>query len=195
MTSRRLAAENFLKQAERVAAAGVQGIILREKDLQEDAYERLAEEVQRICAKYGVPLILHTYPGAAVRLGISRLHLPLRVFLGLKTEEKKKYEVLGVSVHSVEEALEAEAAGASCLTAGHIFATGCKAGLAPRGLPFLREVCGSVQIPVYAIGGIGPGNAASCIRAGAAGVCLMSSLMETEQVEEYIGRFRDATAG
>ena len=53
----------------------------------------------------------------------------------------------------------------------------CKKGLAPRGLDFLHEVCSSVKIPVYAIGGINDKNAASCIREGAAGVCVMSGYM------------------
>ena len=40
------------------------------------------------------------------------------------------------------------------LTAGRVFVTDCKKGLAPRGFDFLHEVCSSVKIPVYAIGGI-----------------------------------------
>lgn len=83
----------------------------------------------------------------------------------------------GVSVHSVEDARLAEQCGATYLTAGHVFVTDCKKGLAPRGLDFLHEVCSSVKIPVYAIGGINDKNAASCIREGAAGVCVMSGYM------------------
>ena len=69
-------------------------------------------------------------------------------------EQKQKFSVRGVSVHSVEDARLAEQCGATYLTAGHVFVTDCKKGLAPRGLDFLHEVCSSVKIPVYAIGGI-----------------------------------------
>lgn len=92
-------------------------------------------------------------------------------------EQKQKFLVRGVSVHSVEDAHRAEQCGATYLTAGHVFVTDCKKGLAPRGLDFLHEVCSSVKIPVYAIGGINDKNAASCIREGAAGVCVMSGYM------------------
>ena len=64
--------------------------------------------------------------------------------------------------------------------------TDCKKGLAPRGLAFLQEVVESVAIPVYAIGGIGSENAASVRKTGAAGVCVMSGLMQCENVEEQM---------
>ena len=92
--------------------------------------------------------------------------------------EKEQFREIGVSVHSAEEAAQAEAAGASYVTAGHVFRTDCKKDLAPRGLSFLEEVCRAVRIPVYAIGGITPENAGDCLAAGAAGICLMSSLMQ-----------------
>ena len=98
-------------------------------------------------------------------------------FMEMPEEQKQKFLVRGVSVHSVEDARLAEQCGATYLTAGHVFVTDCKKGLAPRGLDFLHEVCSSVKIPVYAIGGINDKNAASCIREGAAGVCVMSGYM------------------
>ena len=87
-------------------------------------------------------------------------------------------EPIGVSVHSVEEAKEAEKLGASYLTAGHVFATECKKGLLPRGLEFLEEICDSVAIPVYAIGGIHPGNLRQIEESKAAGACMMSEYMK-----------------
>ena len=71
----------------------------------------------------------------------------------------------------------AERAGATYVTAGHIYATDCKKGLPGRGLDFLKKVCAAVQIPVYAIGGINEMNADACIEAGADGVCMMSGYM------------------
>lgn len=180
VTNRRLAGDDFLGQIRKVAGAGVSGIILREKDLDEPAYEKLAEQVQRICGEAGAPFFVHTYGNAARRLGVRRLHMPGPAFFAMTEPEKKDFDVIGVSVHSPEEAAAAERAGASYVTAGHVFATDCKKGLEPRGLSFLEEVCRTVQIPVYAIGGIDPGNAGDCIRAGAAGVCLMSSLMKAK---------------
>lgn len=178
VTNRALAGEGFLEQIERTAKSGVDGIILREKDLSEAEYEELALKVQKICRAAGVPLILHTYVNVARRLGIRSIHLPLGKALALGETEKKDFDVLGVSTHSVEEAEAAWKAGAGYVTAGHVFATDCKKGLPPRGLDFLRAVCKTVPIPVYAIGGITPENASACVEVGAAGVCLMSYFMK-----------------
>ena len=81
--------------------------------------------------------------------------------------------------------MEAEALGCTYVTAGHVFDTDCKRGLPGRGLGFLKEVCGSVSIPVYAIGGIGPDNIADVRKTGAAGACVMSSAMVCADVQAY----------
>ncbi len=93
--------------------------------------------------------------------------------------KQKKFDFIGASIHSVEEARKAEKLGASYLTAGHIYETGCKPDLAPRGLGFLREVCQSVDIPVYAIGGIHleKQQLSEIYEAGARGACIMSVFM------------------
>lgn len=189
VTNRRLAENDFLKQLEKIASAGVDAVILREKDLDIQAYENLAEYAAKICKRHQVPLILHTYAETAERIGIRRIHLSYKDFESLNVQRRSRFDDIGVSVHSAEEAAAAWKAGASCLTAGHIFATDCKKGVLPRGLSFLEEICRSVRIPVYAIGGISPENAQSCIRAGAAGVCLMSSLMRAETPGDFLKRF------
>ena len=93
-------------------------------------------------------------------------------------KEKDCFEVIGVSTHSVEQAKKAKKLGASYITAGHVFVTDCKKGLAPRGIGFLKDVCENVDIDVYAIGGISENNMDECIDAGARGVCMMSEFMK-----------------
>lgn len=162
------------EQVERVCEAGVKRVILREKDLGQEEYTALAERILGICEKNGAALFIHSFPTAARALGIRSLHLPLHK---MTREIAEEFGTVGCSVHAVEEAMAAEKIGASYITAGHIFATDCKKGVPPRGLDFLREVCGSVNIPVYAIGGVTPENMPLALEAGAAGVCVMSALM------------------
>lgn len=191
VTNRSLVDGDFFAQLEKIASAGVDAVILREKDLSESDYEKLAERAAEVCRKHQVPLTAHTYAGAAKQLGIRRIHLPLGVFLSMDEQEKHAFEVIGVSVHSVEEAVTAWKRGASYLTAGHVFETGCKKGLAPRGLAFLETVCNAVDIPVYAIGGIHPENTKRCIQAGAEGICIMSSFMKTENPEKFLKELQE----
>lgn len=177
VTDRTLCAPRFLAQVEAIAAAHPAGLILREKDLPEADYQALASDVLRICKQYEVPCILHTFVGAAQALGVKYIHLPLPVLRAQSKETLSGFAQIGVSCHSVAEALEAQALGATYLTAGHIFLTTCKPGLPGRGLDFLREVTQAVNLPVYAIGGITADRVPELQAAGAAGACLRSSLM------------------
>ena len=77
VTNRQLCREDFLTRLERIAAAGPAGIILREKDLPEADYRRLAEQVLERCRRHGVPCILHSFPDAAADLGAESIAFPL----------------------------------------------------------------------------------------------------------------------
>ena len=112
----------------------------------------------------------------AKRLGLPSVHLPLWKFA--EAGEDGSLET-GVSVHSAEDVRRAEKLGAAYLTAGHIFATDCKKGLAPRGLSFLKEICEQTELPVYGIGGIrlDAEQIRTVLEQGAAGVCIMSQMM------------------
>ena len=168
---------SFLARLEQIAAAHPAGIVLREKDMEEGAYEVLARDVQRICRRHQVPFIAHTYAGVAAQLGADALHLPLPLLRRLRESGAALPAYLGTSCHSLEDVREAERLGCSYLIAGHIYATSCKPGLPPRGLAFLREVTAAAELPVYAIGGITPARLKEVREAGAAGGCAMSSLM------------------
>lgn len=156
-----------------------QAVILRAKPLDKAAYRALALQAQQSCKAAGIPLILHSDWQLARELGISMLHLPLALLRQISEYERAYFTWLSTSVHSVGEAQEAQALGATVLIAGHIYTTQCKAGLAPRGLAFLRTVCSTVSLPVYAIGGIGFDAAqhAELQANGARGACVMSAYM------------------
>ena len=86
----------------------------------------------------------------------------------------------GASCHSVEDALCAYKLGCDYVTAGHVYITDCKKGLAPRGIDFLKKICDSVPIPVYGIGGIDleSDKIDEVKQAGAKGACIMSGYMK-----------------
>lgn len=154
-------------------------LILREKDMPESEYRNLAEMTYDICRKYGVQFIAHSFPDTALSLGCDALHLPLPL-MRKYYYMLKDFRITGTSVHSVEEAVEAESLGAGYISAGHIFSTDCKKGIPPRGLAFLREICGKVNIPVYAIGGIkiDAEMMKELLECGASGGCVMSGMMK-----------------
>ncbi|MEF9918652.1 MAG: thiamine phosphate synthase [Eubacterium sp.] len=189
MTNRNFCGSSFLRQIEKIAASGVSEIILREKDLLPEDYAVLARQVRTICQKYPVTLRFHTYYRVAKNLKCPRIHLSLPV-LEENPGIKSSFDSIGVSIHSLEQAEKAVALGADYLTAGHIFATDCKKGLAPRGIPFLKSVLEAVSIPVYGIGGIDENTIGEVAKAGASGVCLMSSLMLCENPTRYVNQLK-----
>ncbi len=192
VTNRALCQGAFLDRVEALAAARPAGILLREKDLPEQAYRQLARQVLRLCQRAGVPCILHSFVDAAAALNAPALHVPLPVLRRMSDGEKGRFQALGASCHSLEEALEAQALGCTHLIAGHIFNTGCKPGRPGRGLGFLEQVCAGVSLPVYAIGGIEAAAVPAVERAGAAGVCVMSGAMQCANPEEYLTNLKEA---
>ncbi len=188
VTARAQCAEPLPQRAASLCRAGISRVILREKDLSQEAYRALAHKMLAAC---GSALILHSFPALCAELGVPRLHLPLPL-LRENPALRRAAPLLGVSVHSPEEAREAESLGASYLTAGHVFLTDCKRGVPARGLSFLRETCAAVSLPVYAIGGISAQNLAAVREAGAAGACLMSSLMRCPDPAAEVAALRAA---
>lgn len=168
-----------IERLAKLAELRPQAVILRAKSLDKAAYRTLATEAQQSCEAADIPLILHSDWQLARELGISMLHLPLALLRQMPTCERTHFTWLSTSVHSVGEAQKAQALGATVLIAGHIYTTQCKAGLAPRGLGFLQNVCRAVSLPVYAIGGIGfdATQHAKLQANGARGACVMSAYM------------------
>jgi thiamine-phosphate pyrophosphorylase len=187
--------EKFLEQLDAIAAAGVNAVILREKDLSPEEYEVLAGDVSKICDRHGIRFIPHSFMIAVKNLNCQYLHLPWDIFKKMRPSETaasgEPSVRTGVSVHSAEDALFAAEHGAGYLIAGHVFETDCKKGLEGRGLEFLSRVCSNTAIPVYGIGGISESNIAAVLQAGSAGACLMSSLMQCPDPAAYMAVLRE----
>lgn len=191
VTNRRLCREPFLQRMARIMDGAPAAVLLREKDLTVAEYRTLAQQILALAGRR-VPVILHSHPEIALEVGCRSLHMPMALLRQMRPEQRAAFPVLGASCHSVEDALEAQALGCTYITAGHIFETSCKPGLAARGLAFLRAVTSAVSIPVWAIGGIGPENLSAVRRAGAAGGCVMSGLMTCSDPQAYLARLTAA---
>lgn len=182
VTARKLCGDDFIKRLENISK-NCDLIILREKDLREEEYFSLAEKFLNVCSNGRAVPVLHCFWKKALELHHDKIHLSLKDFRE-NPQIREKFSIVGVSVHSLEEAKEAEALGADYVTAGHIFETDCKKGLKGRGLEFLRQVSQGVSIPVYAIGGISAENMEPVREAGANGACIMSGFMKADDFGE-----------
>jgi thiamine-phosphate pyrophosphorylase len=137
----------------------------------------------------GITFVVNDDVGAALALGADGVHLgqsdagaDRAVAEGL---------LLGLSAASVDDARDAEARGAAYIGAGPVWATPSKTDADPPiGLTGLSDICDAVSVPVVAIGGVDPVNAADCIRAGAAGVAVIRAAPEARALLEAIDAAR-----
>ncbi len=181
ITNRSLVQGDFLEQLKKVARLHPYAMILREKDLSDEEYEQLAEQVLAICEAEQVRLFVHSKTEIAKRIGCRCIHMTIPGMQSLtdtKVREIKDYfEQISVSCHSLEDVQLAVRCGATQIVLGTIFETECKKGLKGRGVEFVKEICRQCPLPVYAIGGMNEERLPQVIDAGAAGGCMMSGFM------------------
>jgi thiamine-phosphate pyrophosphorylase len=121
-----------------------------------------------------------------VHLGQS--DMPYRVARKMLGHEK----IIGITVHNLAEAMEAQRSGADYLGVSPIFQTATKSDAGkPAGIALIEEIRAQVDIPLIAIGGIDLGNAPEVIKSGADGLCAISAVVSKESVGEEIRKFQE----
>jgi thiamine-phosphate pyrophosphorylase len=198
--------EALIRKIAEVAAAGVDWVQIREKDLTAGELASLTRQALRIAAKSSAECSSSIRVLVNDRLDVAIAERAGGVHLGEKSlpvaEAKRLVESAlreravdeaflgGVSCHSLEAAEAAERDGADYIFFGPIFATPSKQGFGPsQGTERLQQVCSRVSIPVFAIGGITLDNAASCIHAGAAGLAAIRLFQDAPDPVFTVRRF------
>ena len=161
---------------------GVSAIQLREKDLSDAEYIKLAEPLCKLCHAYFAQLFINSRIEIAMGIGADGLHLPGDSASVEKVMEETNHRfIVGSSAHTLTEAKQREMEGADFITYSPIYPTPSKPGYGPVvGLQGLRNVTEGVNIPVFALGGITPERVSECLDAGAYGVAVMSGVMSPE---------------
>ena len=173
---------------EKLLSGQPDGLIIREKYLTDEQLLSFSEPLVPLAERYQVPLILRGSPEIAKKLGIRQLQLSFPE--AMRAPLPSGFDEIGVSVHHLDEAIAAEAHGASRVTYGHIFTSPCKPGLPPRGVAALDEIAQACRIPVFAIGGITLDTLPFLLPTKIAGACLMSASMTDPHPETLTTRLR-----
>ena len=172
---------------DQIAAAidGGAGIVqLREKHLDHDAFLREARRFVALCREKGVISIINDAVDIAAAVGADGVHVGQSdLAAGRAREVLGPDKLIGVSAHSVEEALAAQAAGADYLGVGAAFVTGTKTDAAPISRDTIRAITAAVDIPVVAIGGISRDNITELAGCGLDGVAVVSALFAQKDVK------------
>ncbi len=171
-----------------VAAAlrgGVTVVQYREKDACTRDMVQTARRLFELCRAYGAPFIVNDRLDVAQAVGADGVHVgqeDMSVPLARRLLGPNK--IIGVTAHTVEEALQAIAEGADYIGASPVFATATKSDAGkPIGVDGLLGIVRASSVPVVGISGIGANNIAEVIRAGAAGAAVVSAIVAAEDVE------------
>ncbi len=173
--------------------AGIDWVQIREKDLPARGVVAITEYAARRAAERGkTRVIVNDRLDVALAANAQGVHLATRSMpAGVVRKLAPKGFLVGVSCHSLEEAMAAEMAGANYLLLGPIFETPSKLNFgAPLGLEMLREVTGQISLPVFALGGITVDRISQCRESGAAGIAGIRIFQDCDSMEELVGQLR-----
>ena len=176
--------QTLLEQIESSLLGGTTLVQLREKDLSDCEFIQEAISVKRLCERFGVPLLINDNVNVALRSGADGVHLGQD---DLPLQEARKMlgpnKIIGISTHTVEEAMEAEQGGADYVGVGSVFATQTKLDANVLSIDYIREICQAVTIPVVAIGGIKEENMDVLRNTGVAGIAVVSAIFGQPDIE------------
>ena len=176
--------KTLYQQVEEALRGGVTCVQLREKDMGDEDFLQEAKEIHALCQQYGVPFIVNDNVAVAVACGAEGIHVG-QEDMGAEEARRRVGEnmILGVSVHTVEEARQAVRDGADYLGLGAVFPTSTKTDVEQMPNETLRAICDAVDVPIVAIGGINRGNILKLAGSGVDGVALVSAIFSAEDIE------------
>jgi thiamine-phosphate pyrophosphorylase len=173
--------------AECVEAAvdgGVTMVQLREKTASTREFYDVGVELRRVTHARNIPLVVDDRVDVALAIGADGVHLgqsDMPIAAARRIAGSRLF--IGITARSAAEAKDAEAAGADYIGAGAVFATSTKTDTgAAIGVDGIAKICAAVHIPVVAIGGVKPEHTAALVKAGAAGVAVVSGILSRNDV-------------
>ena len=187
---------DLIEVVEEALKGGVKAVQLREKELNGKEFFQLALRLRELTLKYNTQFLINERVDIALAVGADGVHLA-RTSMTVKDARGLlgKDKLIGVSCHSVEEVVDAEAEGADFVTIGPIYDTPSKREFGPPiGVEILKELS-SCKIKVFALGGVKLNNLKECLKENIDGVAMISGIMAAKDIEqtarEYIKKINE----
>lgn len=177
--------QSLYEQIESALKGGATCVQLREKNLNDEEFLKEAMEISVLCKQYTVPFFINDNVEIAVKCHADGIHVGQEDMEVAQVRQRVGADmIIGVSVHSVKEALEAVENGADCLGVGAMFSTSTKTDADVLSKETLRDICAAVEVPVVAIGGIDKTNISQLAGTGVDGVALVSAIFASDDIEK-----------
>lgn len=181
VTEESIAIEDLIKIITESVSGGVSIVQLREKNNSSLSFYKKASALKQLLNELSIPLIINDRVDIALAVAADGIHigqddLPLPVIKQMVPDDM----IIGVSVSTLEEAIEAERNGADYIGVGSVFPTKTKQDATLMAIEDLEEICRSVSIPAVAIGGITADNISSLSDSGLSGTAVVSAIMNAD---------------
>lgn len=183
---------NPIDVLKKTAEGGAKIVQLREKNIPKTEIADLAEKFRKITSQYGMLLIMNDHLDIALNSGADGVHLGQEDTPLIEARKLAPELIIGVSTHSVEEALEADKNGASYINIGPIYATGTKAlSILPLGIESISEISTLIDIPFTVMGGIKAKHIPELLKKGASKIAMVTEITEAENITEKVCELRN----
>ncbi len=178
VTDRTISGLSHSDIARQAITAGIRVIQLREKNMSGKELYKEAVSLRGITLKHGATLIINDYVDIALSVNADGVHLGQE---DMPIAEARKVlggnKIIGMSTHSLKQAIDAQRAGADYIGFGPVFRTTTKDAGNPKGTMALMKIKGHIKIPVVAIGGITIENASQILSSGSDAVAVASGIL------------------
>jgi thiamine-phosphate pyrophosphorylase len=181
--------------ARELITGGVDILQVRAKKSSHAQRVEIALKAVSAASGHDVPVIINDDIDAAFETEADGVHLGQEDWAALGGREERlqrlaNMRIVGLSTHSLEQALAAERDGADYIGVGPVFPTGTKPGVKPVGVELVRAVSARVTVPFFAIGGITLTNVSQVLEAGATRVAVVSAILEAPDIEKATARLK-----
>ena len=181
--------------ARQLIAGGVDILQVRAKRSSHAERVGSALKVVSAASAHDAPVIINDDIDAAFETGADGVHLGQEDWAALGGREERRQRlanmrIVGLSTHSLDQALAAERDGVDYIGVGPVFPTGTKPGVKPVGIELVREVAARATVPFFAIGGITLVNVGEVLEAGATRVAVVSAILKAPDVANAAAAFK-----
>ena len=187
--------------ARKLCDGGADLVQLRAKQSPLAEIRRMAESILPVTRAAGVGLVINDHPALARELGAEFCHLGQEDFFDAGHHHVSELRpapsslAIGLSTHAPAEAQRALAAGADYIAVGPVYPTGTKPEAKPVTLEYVRWAAANVKSPWFVIGGINLQNLDEVLAAGATRICVVSAILNADDVAGACRAFRARLAG
>ena len=171
-------------------AAGVKMLQTRFKSIDLGSYLELARHLRKLCTDNGCLLIINDQLDLALQSAADGIHVGSQDMAVADIRALDNNLIIGRSVRTVEDALQAQADGADYIGSGAVFASTTKQTAAVIGIAGISAISSAISIPLVGIGGINVGNCSDVLASGAAGFCSIAPFLACQDIGNLVLQFK-----